>query len=88
MNGRSIVKKSSLCRTCGHQRKDHFIWIALHDGANEYADLMFPVETVPCNISQIGLPHVCGCKEWSPLDNLEYLSLKYMKNEESHHENS
>lgn len=81
----NVFKKTSQCRACGHERKTHYIYVPVNDGVLEFTDLMYPIEKIPCNMHTIGIGNsiICGCPEWSPLDNLEYLELKHKKNEES-----
>lgn len=86
-----LAKKTSQCRSCGHDRKSHYIYSPVCDGATEFSDLMLPIESIPCNMhvlsSSVSMSIICACSEFSPMDNLEYLELKHKRNEERKDEN-
>jgi hypothetical protein len=75
-----LHKADSVCRLCRHLFSHHCLYVELRQG---YAiqSLVQPIDMVPCNAyarvnGGMDMTERCGCLDWQPMDNLEYLELK------------
>lgn len=67
-----LRKADTFCRKCKHPYKNHCIFIFVQQG-DVMCGLIKPLEVVPCNSTHYATGELCGCAEYEPLDNLEYL---------------
>lgn len=75
-----LHKGDSNCRICKHQFNHHCLYIKVEQGGMQQSFLQ-PLEMVPCDSymhegSSFNMTAKCGCIDWQPMDNLEYLELK------------
>ena len=82
-----LHKAESNCRVCKHPFNHHCIYIKLEQGGLQQ-QFVLPVEMVPCD-SYLAFGHgsldvtgKCGCLDWQPMDNLEFLELKAKQQDE------
>lgn len=79
-----LHKADSACRVCKHQFSHHCLYIKVEQGGMQQPFVQ-PLEMVPCDsylhmsggLSTIASVNgKCGCLDWQPMDNLEFLELK------------
>ncbi len=74
-------KADSYCRVCKHQFNHHCLYIKVEQGGMQQPFVQ-PLEMVPCNSylafggGGMDMTGRCGCLDWQPTDNLEFLELK------------
>lgn len=69
------MKSTALCRLCKHEYGCHCLYARLEQGS-VIQSIIKPLEIVPCNGFDIKTGYSCGCLEFQPIDNLEYLEWK------------
>jgi hypothetical protein len=70
-------KGDTACRACNHTFAHHCIYLRLEQGGIVQPFIQ-PIEEVPCGAYKdhhVGVGK-CGCLDFTPMDNLEYLELK------------
>lgn len=68
-------KEHTLCRKCKHAFNYHALYVqVMHGGMHQ--PFVKPLEIVPCSGSDYGTGITCGCLEFEPIENLEYLEWK------------
>lgn len=70
-------KQNDSCRKCGHFFEAHCIYIRVEQGGLSQP-FIYPLDVVPCNSGTDPVysnAKPCGCLNWEPQDNLEYLEL-------------
>ena len=75
-------KYNDMCRKCGHYFEAHCIYMLVQQGGVSQ-NFFHPLDIVPCNASldpSFGVKP-CGCLDFEPQDNLEYLELLAEKQE-------
>ena len=77
-----LHKADSNCRICKHQFNHHCLYIKVEQGGMQQPFIQ-PLEMVPCDaylhygdVSALNVTGKCGCLDWQPMDNLEFLELK------------
>ncbi len=77
-----LHKSETYCRVCKHQFNHHCLYVKVEQGGMQQQFIQ-PLEMVPCDsymhfgeISSFNASARCGCIDWQPTDNLEYLELK------------
>jgi hypothetical protein len=72
-------KSDAMCRKCGHMVSHHAIYLRIEQGGITQSFIKI-LEMVPCDSYMQGQFSVsstkCGCLDYQPMDNLEYLELK------------
>ena len=73
-------KTQSQCRRCKHQFSHHCLYTQVFQG-EMVQPFIVPIDIVPCDsyhdvTSSPFTPGKCGCVNWEPQDNLEFLELK------------
>lgn len=77
-----LYKKYSNCRKCGHPFAFHCLYVNLSQG-DSILDVIAVIDFVPCGSFSNSDPTnnfgsiSCGCDEFVPSDNLDYLEWKY-----------
>jgi hypothetical protein len=70
-----IRKGDVTCRRCKHGYHHHCVYLQVMQGGMVQQAIK-PLEVVPCNGLDFMNGHPCGCIEFEPIDNLEYLEWK------------
>ena len=76
-----LHRADSVCRSCKHQYNHHCLYLKVEQGGMQQPFVQ-PLEMVPCDSylhygsGSIDLTGKCGCLDWQPMDNLEFLELK------------
>ncbi len=75
-----LHKADSNCRVCKHSFSHHCLYVHVEQGGMRQHFIQ-PLEMVPCDsYNQFGgnldMTGKCGCLDWQPMDNLEFLELK------------
>lgn len=70
-----LHKQNTFCRKCGHMFSYHCIYTQVYQGPM-VLDIIQPLEMVPCGNYTDKINITCGCEEYEPADNLEWLELK------------
>jgi hypothetical protein len=71
------------CRKCGHMLCHHALYVQIHQGGMVQSFIKI-VDMVPCDSydhTQTGM-RKCGCVDYQPMDNLEYLEHKAQEAEQ------
>lgn len=82
-----LHKGDSHCRICHHTFKHHCIYIKVEQGDMQLP-VVQPLEIVPCDAyahsggTSFDMTGKCGCLDWQPQDNLEFLELKSKQSDE------
>lgn len=81
-----LHKADSNCRACKHAFNHHCLYLRVEQGGMQQ-QVIQPIEMVPCDsygYTQTGLDMTgkCGCLDWQPQDNLEFLELKAKQSDE------
>ena len=75
-----LHKAESTCRTCHHSYKHHCVYVKVEQG-DMIQPFVLPIDMVPCDSytsfgGGLNMTAKCGCLDWQPMDNLEYLEGK------------
>jgi len=73
------------CRRCGHWYGCHCIYTRVEQGGMMQS-FIHVLDVVPCSAASditTSNSKACGCVNWEPQDNLEYLELKVAEKEQN-----
>jgi len=79
-------KADDSCRLCKHTFVHHYLYTVVQQGGMQQ-EFVLPLDMVPCDsFASSSLSGTftgrCGCIEFEPSDNLEYLELKADQSDE------
>ena len=75
-----LMKADVTCRRCKHSYCYHVLAVNLVQGGM-IQPFIKPIDVVPCNGLDFVTGQTCGCLEFEPIDNLEYLEWKAKQKE-------
>lgn len=71
-----LRKNDTLCRICHHWYSHHCLYANVEQSNRSFVY----IDIVPCNGTYMNTGLTCGCLDYQPLDNLEYIEDKFNDN--------